>query len=42
MDVKAAIVILFNYEIFCSQHFSFLTGGVNFRLSMVTYFNTSK
>ena len=25
-----------------SQHFSFFTGGVNFRLSLVTYFNTSK
>ena len=22
-----------------AKHFSFLTGGVNFRLSLVTYFN---
>ena len=33
-------VILLNYEIF-GRHFSFFTGGVNFRLSLVTYFNTS-
>ena len=25
-----------------SQHFSFFTGGVNFCLSLVTYFNISK
>ena len=33
------------YEIFSSdmplEHFSFFTGGVNFRLSLMTYFNAA-
>ena len=41
-DVKAATVILFNYEILQPTLASFFTGGVDFPLSLVTYFNTSK
>ena len=43
-DVKATTVILFNYipDLLASVHFNFFTGGVNFRLSLVTYFSTSK